>query len=127
VVAIAMLASTTMVMERWLRRSDRLFQFHLSTLLAITAIVGILLGLGLTFPNPRRDWGPFRIHSNFYLPPAGSSPGFPWYVSAALIFGLGCTIYTAGWLAVRACARAMEWLAQWRQRRSTTRLTPSGR
>jgi hypothetical protein len=111
-----MLASTTIVMERWLRRSERLFQFRLSTLLAMTGIVGVLLAIWITFPFPVLEWGPFRIHTNFYLPRPEFSPGFPWYVSLAIIFGVGCTIYTAGSLATRVAGRTLEWLTRGRGR-----------
>jgi hypothetical protein len=94
-VALAIVISTTLVLERWLKRPGRLRHVSLAALLSLVAVVAALLALWRL--NEDLDGGP---QGRLDWLNAGLEP-YSWVVRVPLVFGLGCTIYTAGWLAVR--------------------------
>ncbi|MEX0714544.1 MAG: hypothetical protein WD278_19565 [Pirellulales bacterium] len=91
-------ASTVFVLQSRFMRSPR-FQFTIAGLLTAVAVVAVVL----VVVQER-----FAIHRALDLgtnfAPDWSTPGWC-YARLPILFGLGCTIYAAGWLAVRLLSR----------------------
>jgi hypothetical protein len=100
VVALVMIVGTAAVAERLRERRWR--QFTIGGLLMATWTAAALL-----FLYKCRD--PI-FAAGVESPPLGGFlgvlPALPWYVGAALILGLACTLQMAGWLVVRLAGAA---------------------
>lgn len=99
VALLIVLLGTVLACELWRRRAGRWWQFNLRDLLAGVTIAAILLAL-----DQNKIWLNEQLSAMF----RGSTPYLnagiryePWYVQAPLLFGLGCVIYSIGWLATK--------------------------
>ena len=89
--ALLILVSTVALCERARRTWTGRPQFKISTLLSLTAIVAVFLAL--------RQCDPLWSGDGIYLHEQ------PLWIRIPLLFGIGCTLYVAGWMMVRALAK----------------------
>ncbi len=89
--ALLILASTVILCERVQRAWTGRPQFQISTLLSLTTVVAVLLAL--------RQCDPWRWSNGIYLHYQ------PLWIRIPLLFGIGCTLYVAGWVMVRTIAK----------------------
>jgi hypothetical protein len=92
-----LLSGTTVTCELWRRRPVRAWQFNIRDLLTGITIAAVLLTL---YQN--EIWLSWRFSEMLR---GSNSPwnarigDLPWYVQVPILFGLGCVIYSAGWMA----------------------------
>lgn len=97
VVGLLVIGSTVFAVRHRCRRAGDHFQFSIRSLLAATAIAAILLAYWRNEIWILHWFWPYLILH-------GGLDFSPWYVSVPTIFGLGCVIYLAGWIAIRCGA-----------------------
>lgn len=106
-VLLVILSCTAVVVQRFVRQRGRI---RLAGIFAFTSVIACLT----VFLQHEQKF--YFVHG---LPPVGfdyvSLACYPWHVRLPILFGLGCTIYTAGWLVAhltgklrRACRRAAD-------------------
>lgn len=95
-VLLVILSCTAFVAQRFARQRGRI---RLAGVFAFTSVVACLIA----FLQHEQKF--YFVHG---LPPVGfdyvSLACYPWHVRLPILFGLGCTIYAAGWLAARLIA-----------------------
>ncbi len=98
------------VVEGWLRRGDKRWQFRLADLLLVMAAVAVTLAIVL-------DQYRCVLHARTYLdiwPYVDIWPyaliGGPWLLRIPLVFGLLCASYTSAWLVTQGARAAIPWI-----------------
>jgi len=106
---VLMLISTVVACEVWRRRKLAWWQFSVRSFFVLTAVGSVVATLYL---NPiSAAWCRSELHpkgQTVYhcgLTDSAFAPT-PWYVSGAMLFGIGCVVFTTGW-AVSSMAIAM--------------------
>jgi hypothetical protein len=100
VLALILAATTVFVCWLWQRRRLRWWQFNLSSLIVLPCIVTIMAAVYFAAAN--QTFGNWAFDD-------GSWNGLPWWVVAALLWGIGCAVYTLGWFMWRLVARFFGW------------------
>jgi hypothetical protein len=98
-VLVILLAGTAVACELWRRRTIRAWQFNLRNLLAFLTIAAILLALWQNDVWLSQQLAARIGTSDPYLNDGIRNE--PWYVQVPIFFGLGCVIYSAGWMATK--------------------------
>jgi hypothetical protein len=96
---LILLVGTTIACQLWCRRAADWWQFSLRDLLAFLSIAAILLALWQNDVWLSQQLAARIGTSAPYL--NGGIRYEPWYVQVPILFGLGCVIYSAGWMATK--------------------------
>jgi hypothetical protein len=98
-------AAASCVVWRWTANAR---QFRLGTLFSLTFVVAVLLGWWKYEHDARTILFMGQpVIVTLDLPPMLALLQFPWYVSIPVLFGLGCTIYSAIWVGGRIIGGAI--------------------
>lgn len=96
---VLLLSGTAATCELWRRRPVRAWQFNIRDLLAGITIAAVLLTL---YQN--ETWLSRRFSEMLGVSQSSWNAGIgelPWYVQVPILLGLGCVIYSAGWITTK--------------------------
>jgi len=99
---LAMLISTAVACEVWRRRRLAWWQFSVRSLFVLTAVGAVVATL---YSNVIHIgwWRSEHYPDGANIYRCGLTGGLfdpiPWYVATAMLFGIGCAVFTAGWVA----------------------------
>jgi hypothetical protein len=113
VAVVAMLISAAAACEVWRRRKLRWCQFSIRSFFVATTIATIVASL--YFSRLPVSWCRSELH------PGGQSIYYfglvdfpwnptPWYVTAAMLFGIACVVFTCGWAVSHGIAATWKWV-----------------
>jgi hypothetical protein len=117
VAVVAMLISAASACEVWRRRKLRWWQFSVRSLFVATTIGTIVASL--YFSRIPVSWCRSDLHPSgqtiyyFGLVDFPWDPT-PWYVTAAMLFGVGCVVFALGWAAWNSSAAAWQMVRRFR-------------